>query len=87
MDNFRDVSDCNKSTGLEHFSNDSSIKKRHQMEIRTKKYRIWDWVSKINSRLKNAYNFPWKTVKKSMDVFAKQLKSLSNLMFLHKVLS
>ena len=86
MDNFRDISDCNKSTGLEHFSNDSSIKKRHQMEIRTKKYRIWDCVSKINSRLKNAYNFPWKTVKKSMDVFAKQLKSLSNLMFLHKVL-
>ena len=29
MDNFREVSKCDKSTGLEHFSNDNSVKKRH----------------------------------------------------------
>ena len=29
MDNFREVSNCDKSTGLEYFSNDNSVKKRH----------------------------------------------------------
>ena len=29
MNNFREVSNCDKSTGLEYFSNDNSIKKRH----------------------------------------------------------
>ena len=29
MDNFREVSNCYKSAGLEYFSNDNSIKKRH----------------------------------------------------------
>ena len=29
MDNFREVSNCDKSTGLGYFSNDSSVKKRH----------------------------------------------------------
>ena len=29
MDNFREVSDCNRLTGLEYFSNDYSVKKRH----------------------------------------------------------
>ena len=37
MDNFREVSNCDKSTGLEYFSNDSSVKKRHYMEISPKK--------------------------------------------------
>ena len=27
MDNFREVSNCDKSTGLEYFSNDNSVKK------------------------------------------------------------
>ena len=36
MDNFRDVSNCDKSTGLEYFSNDKSVKRRHEMEISTK---------------------------------------------------
>ena len=27
MDNFREVSNCDKSTGLKYFSNDSSIKR------------------------------------------------------------
>ena len=29
MDNFREISNCDKSTGLEYFANDNSIKKRH----------------------------------------------------------
>ena len=29
MDNFREVSNCDKSIGVEYFSNDNSIKKRH----------------------------------------------------------
>ena len=29
MDNFKEVSNSDKSTGLEYFSNDNSIKKRH----------------------------------------------------------
>ena len=29
MDNFREVSNCDKSTGLEYVSNDNSIKKIH----------------------------------------------------------
>ena len=29
MDNFREISNCDKSTGLEYLSNDNSIKKRH----------------------------------------------------------
>ena len=29
MDNVREVSNCDKSTGLEYFSNDNSVKKRH----------------------------------------------------------
>ena len=37
MDNFKEVSNCNKSTGLKYFSNDNSVKKRHQMKISTKK--------------------------------------------------
>ena len=37
MDNFRKVSNCDKSAGLEYFSNDNSVKKRHQMEITNKK--------------------------------------------------
>ena len=37
MDNFREVPNCDKSTGLEYFSNDNSIKKRHKMKISTKK--------------------------------------------------
>ena len=37
MDNFGEVSNCYKLTGLEYFSNDNSIKKRHEMEISTKK--------------------------------------------------
>ena len=40
MDNFREVSKCDKSTGLEYFSNDNSVKKKHEMEITTKKYHI-----------------------------------------------
>ena len=36
MDNFREVSNCNKSTGLDYFSNDDSIKKGHSMEISAK---------------------------------------------------
>ena len=36
MDNFREVSKCDKSTGLEYFSNDNSIEKRHEMEIALK---------------------------------------------------
>ena len=47
--NLREVSNCDKSTGLEYSSNDNYIKKRHWMEISTKKYHIWDWVSKFNS--------------------------------------
>ena len=37
MNNFREVSNCNKSTGLEYFANDNSVKKRHYMQISTKK--------------------------------------------------
>ena len=37
MDSFREVSNCDKSTDLDYFSNDNSVKKRHQMEISTKK--------------------------------------------------
>ena len=29
MNNFREISNCDKSTGLEYFSNDNSAKKRH----------------------------------------------------------
>ena len=29
MDNFKEVSNCDKSTGLEYFSNVNSVKKRH----------------------------------------------------------
>ena len=29
MDNFREVSNCDKSTGLEYFSKGNSLKKRH----------------------------------------------------------
>ena len=29
MDNFREVSNCDKSTGLKYFSNDNSVKKTH----------------------------------------------------------
>ena len=37
MDNFREVSNCDKSTGLEYFSNDNiMIEKRHEMEIALK---------------------------------------------------
>ena len=52
MDNFREVSNCDKSTGLEYFSNDNSIEKRHEMEIALKniaykiefRNSIQDWV-------------------------------------------
>ena len=37
MANFREVSNCDKSTGLEYFSNDNSVKKKHEMETITKK--------------------------------------------------
>ena len=33
LGNFREVLNCDKSTELEYFSNDNSIKKRHEMEI------------------------------------------------------
>ena len=33
MDNFKEVSNCDKSTGLEYFSNDISTKKNITYEI------------------------------------------------------
>ena len=41
-DNFREVSNCDKSTGLAYFSNDSTIKKRHKMKINTQKISLFD---------------------------------------------
>ena len=46
MDNFREVSNCDKSIGLEYFSNDDS-----EWKLALKKYHIWDLVLKLNSRL------------------------------------
>ena len=37
MDNFKEVSNCDKSSDQKYFSNDNSIKKKHKMEISTKK--------------------------------------------------
>ena len=37
MDNLREVSNSDKSTGLEYLSNDNSVKKKHQIEIGTQK--------------------------------------------------
>ena len=41
MNNFREVSSCDKSTGLEYFSNDKYVKKRDiKWKLAQKKYRI-----------------------------------------------
>ena len=45
------VSNCDKSTGLEYSSNDKSIKIDIKWKLALKGYHIWDWVSKLNSRL------------------------------------
>ena len=52
MDNFREVSNCDKSTSLEYFSNDNSVKKKEiKWKLALKKYHTWDLVLKLNSRL------------------------------------
>ena len=43
MDNFKEVSNCDKSTGLEYFSNDISTKKNITYEIEFRNS-IQDWV-------------------------------------------
>ena len=37
MYNLREVSNSNKSTGIEYFSNNNSVKKKHEIEISTQK--------------------------------------------------